>query len=99
MDVNHAPIVLELLDDAPFPLTKPELVAYAEDHDASEEALEVIRVMPDRVYNSVEHVNAGLGLIEDLPHTDNGWWSGEEPDLKADERRKKVTDTKGRGQV
>lgn len=99
MDVNHAPIVLELLDDAPFPLTKPELVAYAEDQDASEEALEVIRVMPDRVYNNVEQVNAGLGLIEDLPHTDNGWWPGEEPDLKADERRKKATDTRGKGQV
>lgn len=99
MDQNHAPSVLELLDDMPFPVTKLDIAGYAEDHDASEEAMEMIRVMPDRVYNSIEEVNAGLGLIEDLPHTDNGWWPGREPDTEAGDRRRKVTETKGRGQL
>ena len=96
---SHPPEILELLETVSFPVTKVELVAHAEDHDASEEALEIIRAMPDRVYNSLQQINASLGLIEDLPHTDDGWWPGKETDTSEDERRRKITEAKGRGQL
>lgn len=70
-----APNVLELLDNAELPATKAELVAYAADNDASEEALDMIQAMPDIEYHSIRQINKGLGMIEDLPGTDNGFWN------------------------
>ncbi len=68
--------ILELLDGIALPATKVELIDYAENQGASEDALDLIQAMPDRDYTSFRQINAGLGLMEDLPGTDNGFWPG-----------------------
>lgn len=76
--------ILEILDHAPFPATKVELIEYAEAHDASEEAMDLIQAMPDRTYSSIRHVNAGLGLTEPLPNEEEWWPSAPSHDLPED---------------
>lgn len=58
---------LELVDDAPFPMTKAELVAFCEDKGASEEALNAIQALPHNEIESFAMFNREIGLIEMLP--------------------------------
>lgn len=59
-----APVnILEVLDGAEFPATLPELIAFAEDNDASEEVLDQIAAMPDREYESIQDVNRHMNVI------------------------------------
>jgi hypothetical protein len=60
-----------LLDGIDFPATKSEIVTYADDQGASEEALEAFRALPKQSYNSFYDVNSGLGMIESLPGNEN----------------------------
>lgn len=75
--------IATLLDNAPYPLTKVELVEYAQNHGASEDALDEIQAMPDIVYNSIAHVNKHLGEIEDLPNRGDLWASEPSHDIPA----------------
>jgi hypothetical protein len=81
--------ILELLDGMEFPATVIELVAYAQDQDASEEALEEIRALPDdKGYESIHDVATHLNRIEELPQPENQWSSapaktGTAPDEKS----------------
>lgn len=63
MAINY----LELIDTMPFPATKPEIVAFALDHGASEEAIEAFEALPHDEYRSIAALNRDLGLIELLP--------------------------------
>jgi len=72
------PDILELLDDMEFPASKIEIIDHAQDHDPGEDALMLLEAIPDRIYDDLHDLNRGLGLIEDLPHTDDGWWPGAE---------------------
>ncbi len=58
---------LELMDDAIFPMTKAELIAWAEDQDASEEALDILQALPHEEYESFAMFNREVGMIEQLP--------------------------------
>lgn len=72
MQHNENTMNLEgLLDGIDFPATKLEIVTYAGDNGASEEALEAFRALPKQSYNSYYDVNSGLGLIEALPGNEN----------------------------
>lgn len=66
----------ELLDGITFPTSKVEIIEYAEDQGASEEALEYFRSMRFKNYNNMQDINAALGLIEDQPGSENIWSSG-----------------------
>jgi hypothetical protein len=58
---------LELIDDAPFPMTKAEIVSWCEDQGASEEALDVIQAIPEGAYKSITEFNIAIGKIEQQP--------------------------------
>ncbi len=59
-----APVnILEVLDGAEFPATLPELIAFAEDNDASEEVLDQIQAMEDREYESIQDINRHLNVL------------------------------------
>jgi hypothetical protein len=73
---GNAPMNLrELLDGMPFPVEKIEIISYAEDHDASEEALEALRALPRMHYNGPHTLNHDLGLIARTAGSMNLWSS------------------------
>jgi hypothetical protein len=84
--------VLEVLDGMTFPATVVELVAYAQDHDASEEVLDQIQAMPDRDYVSIHDVAMHLGRLESLPAEENQWSSAPSEEYFTDEDRPINTD-------
>lgn len=91
--------VLELFDDLEFPASKLDIVSYAQDQDASLEVMDMLRAMPDRIYDDIAELNKGLGRIEDLPGTDDGWWPAGEKAALPDDTLQRVTRRKGRGQL
>ncbi|PZO87984.1 MAG: hypothetical protein DI626_02780 [Micavibrio aeruginosavorus] len=58
---------LELVDGAPFPMTKAELVSWCEDQGASEEALDVIQALPEAPIESLPMFNRVIGRVDMLP--------------------------------
>lgn len=74
MPATDSPLNLEaLLDGLAFPAVRVEIVDYADAHGASEEALELLRAIPDRDYRSLTELNAGLGLVGRQPGGENLW--------------------------
>lgn len=64
MAQSNAPInILEVLDGAEFPASIAELVVFAEDNDASEDVLDLIQAMPDRIYDNIEEVNQFMNRL------------------------------------
>lgn len=45
--------IYNFLKDVDFPVTKQEIITYAEDHDASEVILDRLEQLPDREYQSM----------------------------------------------
>lgn len=66
---------LELIDGIDLPATKVEVVAFAMDNDASEEALEAFEALPHAEYKTIAALNRDLGLIEQVPGGDSNLWS------------------------
>ncbi len=58
---------LELIDGIDLPATKPEIVSFAIDNGASEEALEAFEALPHAEYKTMAALNRDIGLIEQLP--------------------------------
>ena len=76
MFATDAPInVEEVLDGLSFPASKMQIIAYADDNDASEEAMEMLRAIPAKNYESMKAINKNLGLIEKQPGSENLWSS------------------------
>lgn len=96
--MTHSMNILELLDGVAFPATKLELVDYAENNDASEEALEQIQSMPGDTYVSIADVNRHLNLLDKLPGDSNLWSSEESHDLP-DDQEIKASNMRGQGRV
>ena len=65
--INSPPDILEILDGIEFPTSKIDLISYAYDQDASEEAVEMLRALPDESFNHLNDVRDNLGRIEELP--------------------------------
>lgn len=87
---NVPPHILELLDGLSFPVSKIEIVEYANEQDGGEEVMDILQAMPDRIYENMDDLCRGMGRIEDLPGTDDGWWPGGEQTAPPDETRKKI---------
>ena len=77
--------ILEILDGAIFPASKMELIAYAQDHDASEEVLDQLQTIPDDIYNSLGHVNMHINDIEIIEGAENLFSSEPSSDLPHDD--------------
>lgn len=83
MTQTEAPLnTLEVLDGIAFPVTLVEMVDYAQEHDASEETLDMIQAMPDRVYRNIHDISMHLGEIEALPSQENQWPSAPTEELQ-----------------
>jgi hypothetical protein len=97
-DTNYPPNLEELLDEMNFPATKAEIVNYAESRDPSEEAMELLRILPKDEYETLRELNKDLGLSEDLPNNDDLW-----PDQRAeklfDEKNRELTEITGQGKI
>lgn len=67
--VEHVhPINAEyLLDGAEFPIEKIGLINHAEQKGGREDALELLRGLPEKRFHNIQEVNDYLGLIEALP--------------------------------
>lgn len=77
----HPLNILELLDNAVFPAHKTELVQHAQDNDASEEALDQLQALPERIFLSISDLNRHLSDIENMPGSGNLWSSQDSGDL------------------
>lgn len=77
------PDILELLDGVEFPASQADLISYAYDQDASEEAVEMLRALPDSTFNHMNDVRDVLGRIEDLPGVQQ-WGSEPSEDMPHD---------------
>lgn len=76
MSATDMPMNLEgFLYGVQFPSVKAEIINYAEENGASEEAMEVLRALPERDYRNMQDINEGLGLIEEQPGSENIWSS------------------------
>lgn len=58
---------LELIDRMRFPATRAEIVEYAQNHDASEEAVEAFRALPKQYFQTLEEVSRSIGRVDQLP--------------------------------
>lgn len=96
--VEHAVNILEILDGASFPCSKMELISYAEDRGASEEAFDQLQAMPDDIYTSISDVNRHVNEIEVIEGSENLFSSEESHDLP-DEADRLVSDMNGSGRV
>lgn len=64
-----------VLDGIDFPAAKVQILAYAGEHGASEEAMEMLRALPVQHYRNMQEINDKLGLIEEQPGSENLWSS------------------------
>ncbi|PZP55312.1 MAG: hypothetical protein DI586_07325 [Micavibrio aeruginosavorus] len=81
-----APDILELLDGVEFPASQADLISYAYDQDASEEAVEVLRALPDSTFNHMQDVRENIGKIDELPGVQQ-WGSEPSEDMPHDPER------------
>ena len=95
--VDTPPNLETLVDDIPFPANKTAIVEHAENHDASEEVLDLMQSLPREEYGSLEDLNRDLSLIGEMQGGENLWPSGESRDLP-DETTNIVTSVAGKGQ-
>jgi hypothetical protein len=79
--VNHAPHILGFFDGMTFPASKMELVAYAEDAEASEDVLDHLQAIPDDIYNSLTDLERHFNDIEIIEESGNLWSSEESHDI------------------
>jgi hypothetical protein len=64
MQEDAQPInVLELLDGIEFPTTREQAVVYANDNGASDDALNLLRAIPEKTYNDMKELNGALGQM------------------------------------
>ena len=77
--------ILEVLDGAVFPASKMELIAFAQDHDASEDVLDLLQSIPDDIYNSLGHVNIHINDIEIIEGAENLFSSEPAGELSGDD--------------
>lgn len=90
--------LLEVLDGVEFPVSKMELISYAEDRGASEDILDQLQGMPDDIYNTLSDVNRHANNIEIIEESGNLWSSEDSHDLP-DEAERFVSDLNGMGRI
>ena len=73
---------LQFLDDLEFPASRRDIVACAEDHNASEKVLDLIQAMPRDNYENLQAVNDSLYKLQDLPGHSNLWSSDDSKEIE-----------------
>lgn len=96
--VLHPVNLLEVLDGMEFPVSKMEMIAYAEDNNASEEIIDLLQAMPDDIYRDLRDVNLHSHDIEIISGSSNLFSSEESHDLP-DEAERCVSDLNGMGRL
>ena len=76
MPINY----LELVDKMPFPATKAEIVLFAQNHGASEEALDGFQALPEGTYENFTTLSHTIGKIDELPGADANMFSSSQHD-------------------
>lgn len=56
--------IAQCLGGINFPCSSDDLVEYAETHDCSPEALDVLYSLPEKEYRSIADVMSGIGDVE-----------------------------------
>ena len=96
--LNQPVNLLEIIDGITFPISKMELIAYAEDRGASEEIMTQLQAIPDDIYDTRADIVRHGSEIEVLENRDDMWGSAESSDLPDDADRRKA-EMNGRGQI
>lgn len=96
--MDTAPNLEELMDDLVFPAAKIDLITLAEDHDASEDSLEILRALPKEEYISMTDLNKDLGLVE-RGRGDENLWPSEESHALPNKSTNMITKAIGKGKV
>lgn len=102
-DVNQPLNFLEIFDAEIFPASKMDLIAYAQDQGASEEAaseeaLNQLQGIPDDIYGSLSELNRHLNEMEMVEDRGDLWGSEESRDL-SDDNDRAIADLKGKGRL
>lgn len=63
----------QLLDGMALPAAKVDILDYAAEQGADEDALEILRALPKDEYATLNEINAALGKLEKQPGSDNLW--------------------------
>jgi hypothetical protein len=79
-----------LLDGAKFPSEKAGLVAFAEKKGGSEEAIEILRALPEKRFHNIQEVNDDLGLIKPMPMPANQFSSQGENFAEAETEKEAI---------
>ena len=74
---EHTMNLMAVIGPVDFPVTKVELTESAIENNASQEAVSMVRALPNLTYNSLEELNADIGEVAKLPGNDNIWESTE----------------------
>lgn len=90
--------MLALFEGMTFPASKMELIAYAEDADASEDVMAHLQAMPDDIYNTAGDLDRHYNDIEIMEESGNLWSSAESQDLP-DESERLISDLSGLGRI
>jgi hypothetical protein len=59
----------QLLSHVPFPMSKTDLIQFAQQHDANDQIMGLLNHLPEKTFNSSQEVQdalGGLGNLENL---------------------------------
>ena len=79
-----------LLDGAEFPIEKVGLINFAEQKGGREDALELLRGLPEKRFHNIQEVNEYLGLIAALPMPANQFSSQGENFAEAETEKEAI---------
>ena len=74
---EHTMNLMAVIGPVDFPVTKVELTESAIENNASQEAVSMVRALPNLTYNSLAKLNTDIGEIAKLPGNDNIWESND----------------------
>jgi Protein of unknown function (DUF2795) len=58
--------ITQVLDKAPFPMGKANLLQFAQQHGANSQIMDALNRLPDKTYNSAQDVKDSLGGLGNL---------------------------------
>jgi hypothetical protein len=60
-----------LLDHVPYPIGKAQLVQFAQQHNANEQIMAMLHLLPDKTFNSSQEVKDALSSLGKLGNLGN----------------------------
>jgi Protein of unknown function (DUF2795) len=56
----------QLLSHVPFPMSKTDLIQFAQQHDANDQIMGLLNHLPEKTFNSSQEVQVALGGLGNL---------------------------------